>query len=143
MRMLRSLLVGMALLAFATGAEALTADLPDDCSSCAGLTGSLEIVDLGGSFSVTLTLNSDGYTGSRVGINQVGFGGIENWTSVSLISSPVSSTTAWANPVEAVTASNSLCTNGTSSDKICTHGFVNIMGGVETSSGSSMSWAAR
>ncbi len=131
MRVLQSLVAGLALLSLAGGAQALTIDLPDPCETCRGLTGSLEIVDLGGSFSVTLTLNSDGYTGgaTRIGINQVGFGGIGGWSSVSLVSSPITATTAFSDPVEAVTAANSLCAVGTSSDKVCTHGFVTITGG--------------
>ena len=128
MRTLRSLLAGLALLSFAGGAQALTVGLPDPCESCKGLTGSLEIVDLGGSFSVKLTLNSDGYTGgaTRTGLNQVGFGGIGGWSSVSLVSAP---TAGWAAPVGAPTSSNSLCTNGVGGGKVCTHGFVAITGG--------------
>jgi hypothetical protein len=128
-RCLRSLVAALVFASVAVGADALTIELPTDCESCQGLTGSLEILDLGGSFSVTLTLNSDSYTGARDGINQVGFGGITGWSDVSLLSSPVSSTTAWSAPVEAVTSSNSLCTVGTSSDKVCTSGFVAITGG--------------
>ena len=127
MRMLRSLFAGMALLSFATGAQALTVDLPDDCESCQGLTGSLEINDLGGTFSVKLTLNSDGYTGDRLGLNQVGFGGLGDWSSVSLVSSP---STGWADPVGSPISSNGPCANGgAGGGKICTQGFVNITGG--------------
>lgn len=123
------LLALTSVLGLAGPARALTIDLAPGCGSCQGVTGSLSIVDEGGSFSVTLTLNSDGYTGDRTGFNQVGFGGISGWTSVSLVSSPLSTTTAWSAPVEANTSSNSLCTTGTSSDKICTHGFAVIAGG--------------
>jgi hypothetical protein len=127
MRTLRSLLVGLALLSFAGGAQALIVDLPDSCSTCQGLTGSLEIVDGGGSFSVKLTLNSDGYTGDRLGLNQVGFGGLGGWSSVSLVSSP---TAGWANPVGSPISSNGPCANvGAGGGKVCTHGFVNITGG--------------
>lgn len=62
-RTLQSLVAGLALLSFATAAQALTVYLPDDCASCESLTDSLEIDELGGSFSVELTRNSDGYTG--------------------------------------------------------------------------------
>lgn len=128
MRNLRSLVAGLALLTFVRGAQALTVDLPDPCESCRGLTGSLEVVDLGGSFSVRLTLNSDGYTdgATRTGINQVGFGGIGEWSDVSLVSAP---TAGWADPVGAPTSSNALCDNGSGGGKVCTHGFVAITGG--------------
>ena len=126
-RTLRSLIAGLALLSFAGGAQALIVELPDSCSSCQGLTGSLEIVDGGGSFSVKLTLNSDDYTGTRLGFNQVGFGGLKGWSSVSLVSSP---TAGWADPVASPTSSNGPCANvGAGGGKICTSGFVNITGG--------------
>lgn len=129
MRWLSPLLLGLALVGLAGSARALSFDLAPGCGSCDGITGSLDITDNGGSFSVTLTLNSDGYSGGLGGFNQVGFGAIQGWSSVSLVSSPVSTTTAWSNPVEAVTAANDLCTKGTSSDKVCTHGFADITGG--------------
>ena len=129
MRTLYTLLLGLSLLLSAASAQALGFDLAAGCSSCQGITGGLDIVDGGGSFSVTLTLNSDGYTGDRSGFNQVGFGAIQSWTSVTLDSAPASTTTAWSSPVEAVTAANSLCEVGTSSDKVCTFGFADITGG--------------
>lgn len=129
MRTFRTLFSSLSLLFLAASAQALTYHLPTGCGSCEGVTGSLAIIDDGGSFSVTLTLNTDSYTGTRTGFNQVGFGAIKNWTSVTLVSDPTSSSTPWASPVEANTSSNALCTNGTSSDKVCTHGFVDVQGG--------------
>lgn len=126
---LPKLLLVFAVFSFAGSARALSFDLAPGCSSCQGLTGSLAVVDEGASFAVTLTLNSDGYTGDRTGFNQVGFGAIQGWTSASLLSAPASTTTAWSAPVEAVTASNGLCSVGTSSDKVCSHGFADITGG--------------
>jgi len=128
MRMLPSLLLGLALLASAGSARALSFELAPGCSSCEGVTGSLDITDNGGSFSVTLTLDSSGYTGDRNGFNQVGFGAIKDWSSVSLDFSPVATTSAWSAPVEANTSSNGLCTTGTSSDKVCTAGFSDFGG---------------
>lgn len=135
MRILQSLVAGLALLSFATGAQALTVYLPDACETCRGLTGSLEINDLGGSFSVKLTLNSDGYTGAdgdkpRSGINQVGFGGLGGWSDVSLVSSPITATTAFSDPVPSPISAAGLCApENAGGGKVCTHGFVDITGG--------------
>lgn len=131
MRLLPMLLLSIGLLFSAGSASALSFELAPGCSNCEGVTGSLDITDNGGSFSVTLTLDSSGYTGSRLGFNQVGFGAIQNWTSVTLDSPPLTTTTAWSAPVEAVTAANSLCTHGTSSDKVCTYGFASFANGDE------------
>jgi hypothetical protein len=129
MRLLPTLLLGIFLLAPAGPAAALSFVLAPGCSSCEGVTGSLDITDNGGSFSVALTLDSSGYTGDRAGFNQVGFGAIQGWTSATLDFSPLTTTTAWSAPVEAVTAAQSLCTNGTSSDKLCTYGFADFSKG--------------
>jgi len=129
MRATLSLLLAIAALALAGPAQALSFDLAAGCATCQGLTGSLDITDQGGSFSVTLTLNSDGYGGSRIGLNQIGFGAIQDWTKVVLDSSPTSTTTAWSAPVEAATSANGLCSTGTSSDKVCSYGFAEITGG--------------
>ena len=85
-------------------AHAATIQLTNcDASGCQGTTLELDVVDLGGSFDITLTINADAYTGSRLGFNQVGFLAIQNWTSVSLVSSP---TTGWSAPTAAVISSN-------------------------------------
>jgi hypothetical protein len=123
------LLSAILALAFASSAQGVSFFLSlDDCDAdgCQGTTLFMQVDDLGGSFDITLKINADDYTGDRLGINQVGFGAIQGWTSVSLVSAP---TAGWADPVAAVTSSNSLCEVGGSSDKICTHGFVDITGG--------------
>ena len=125
----------LALVGFAGSAQALQfAELTlDDCDSmgCDGSTLYLSVQEeAGGSFFVTYTINTDGYTGSKAGFNQIGFKAIDGWTSGSVLSSPIGSVTDW-NPVfESPIASNSLCdkTNG-NTDKVCVAGFVNIQGG--------------
>ena len=125
----------LALVGFGGSAQALQfAELTlDDCDlmGCEGSTLYLSVQEeAGGSFFVTYTINTDGYTGSKAGFNQIGFKAIGGWTSGSVLSSPVGSVTDW-NPVfESPIASNSLCdkTNG-NTDKVCVAGFVNIQGG--------------
>ena len=125
----------LALVGFAGSAQALQfAELTlDDCDSmgCDGSTLYLSVQEeAGGSFLVTYTINTDFYTGSKAGFNQIGFKAIGGWTSGSVLSSPVGSVTDW-NPVfESPIASNSLCekTNG-DTDKVCVAGFVNVTGG--------------
>ncbi len=115
---------------FATNAHAIGFTLDGaTCGSCQGADLSIDIVDIGGGFDVTITLNADDYTGKKDGLVQIGFGGIKGWTAVALDSSPGSSTVAWANPVGANVSSSGLCKNGGSTDKICTSGFVDISGG--------------
>jgi hypothetical protein len=128
-----SLALVVALFGFAGGASALSITLDDcDAQGCQGLTLSLDVTESGGAYDVTLTINADGYTGDRLGLNQVGFKAISDWTEVTLDSYPAASTVAWANPpAEAVTSSNALCEVGTESDKVCTYGFVDITGGGE------------
>jgi hypothetical protein len=120
----------VAFFGFAGGTSAAPMTL-DDCDDqgCQGVTLSLEVTESGGTYHVTYTINADGYTGDRLGLNQVGFKTISNWKSVTLDSSPASSAVPWTNPVEAVNSSNNLCEKGTSSDKVCTSGFVDITGG--------------
>jgi len=115
---------------FAGGASAASISL-DDCDDqgCQGVNLSLDVTEDGGAYHVTLTIDADGYTGTRLGLNQVGFKAISGWTGVTLDSYPVSSAGVWTDPVEAVNSSNNLCEKGTSSDKVCTSGFVDIMGG--------------
>jgi hypothetical protein len=112
--------------ALASSAQALTVGGPT-CGSCDGSEITLEIVDnLDSTYSVTLTLDSTDYDESRDGIAQIGFGGIQDWTSVALDSSPSGSAIAWSAPVEANINSGSLCGNGSTTDKICTWGFTDI-----------------
>ena len=117
----------LALLFIVSNAHAYTMTVGgSSCSSCAGSEINLDIVDKGGSFKVTLTLDSTGFDESSEGIAQIGFGGIKNWTSVSLVSSPTA-LIGWADPIESNINSSSLCggTNG-NSGKICTWGFTDI-----------------
>ncbi len=108
-------------------AAALSLFLDDcDAAGCQGSTLRLDVQDLGGTFSVSLTIDTTGYTGTRSGLNQVGFKAVQGWSGATLDSAP---SAGWADPVEAVTSSNNLCENGTSSDKVCTYGFVDVTGG--------------
>ena len=86
------------------------------------------MIDNGGDFDITLTINTDSYTGSRSGFNQVEFKAISDWTSVALTSDPGGT---WAAPIEANVSSSAAgpCTGGGSSDKICTSGFVDVTSG--------------
>jgi len=96
------------------------------CLTCDGSVITLEIIDKGGNYDVTLTLDSTDYDESREGLAQIGFGAIKNWTSVSVVSTPTS-LQAWADPIAAQVSSNGFCanTNG-NSGKICSHGFTDI-----------------
>jgi hypothetical protein len=128
----RFAITALALVGFAGSAQALQfADLTlNDCDSmgCQGSTLYLSVQEeVGGSWLVTYTINTDNYTGSLAGFNQIGFKAISGWTTGTVLSSPVGSVTDW-NPVfESPIASNSLCekTNG-DTDKVCVAGFVNI-----------------
>ena len=125
----------LALVGFAGSAQALQfAELTlDDCDAmgCEGSTLYLSAQEeAGGSWLVTYTINTDNYTGDRLGFNQIGFKVINDWTSGTVLSSPVGSLTDW-NPVfDDPIASNSLCdTSNGDTNKVCIHGFVNITGG--------------
>ena len=133
------LVLVVALFGYAGGASAMSISL-DDCDSqgCQGVTLSLEVEDNDDSYHVTLTIDADDYTGNRLGLNQVGFKAISNWTGVTLDlypdpdSDPL--TDPWQLPAEnqaAVVSSNALCEKGTSSDKVCAFGFVDISEGGE------------
>ncbi len=125
----------LALAGFAGSAQALQfAELTlDNCDSmgCAGSTLYLSVQEEpGGSWLVTYTINTDGYTGDKLGFNQIGFKAISGWTSGTVLSSPVGSMTDW-NPIfDDPIASNSLCdTSNGDTDKVCIHGFVDITAG--------------
>ncbi|MBW2694229.1 MAG: hypothetical protein JRE57_16635 [Deltaproteobacteria bacterium] len=102
-----------------------------DAMGCEGSTLFLSVQEeAGGSFLVTYTINTDNYTGDRLGFNQIGFKAIKDWTSGTVLSSPTDPTQTW-NPIfESPIASNSLCekTSG-NTDKICIHGFVDVTSG--------------
>jgi len=99
------------------------------CGSCDGSDLFLNIVANSTGFDVTLTINADNYNGGKDGMVQVGFGGINGWTSVALTDSPSSSSIGWATPIGANVSSSGLCANGSSTGKICTSGFVDISSG--------------
>src|SRR5215469_2478911 len=104
MRILYVVLVTLAGLVLVESAQATSIFLDNcDAQGCQGTTLSLSVVANIGSFDVTLTINSDNYSGTRLGLNQVGFGAIQNWTSVTLDSSPNGS---WLNPPVAADVSS-------------------------------------
>jgi hypothetical protein len=141
----RITLTALALAGFAGSAQAaLIAETSGACvdfEDCLGATLYLSVDDNDDSttWTVTLRINTDGYTGGRAGLNQIGFKAIQDWTSAEVISAPVGSMTNPApydslvpwNPVtEASIHANSLCDpspGGT--DKVCAAGFVNIEAG--------------
>jgi hypothetical protein len=135
LRWTRFACVALAVAGFAGSAQALQfAELTlDDCDAmgCEGAELYLSVQEeAGGSFLVTYTINTDNYTGSLSGFNQIGFTAIDGWTTGTVLSSPVGSVTDW-NPVfESPIASNSLCekTNGNTS-KVCVAGFVDVTSG--------------
>jgi hypothetical protein len=134
-RLARSAFTALALVAFAGSAQALQfADLTvDDCDAfgCEGSTLYLSVQEeVGGSWLVTYTINTDNYTGDRLGFNQVGFKAISGWTTGTVLSSPVGSVTSW-NPVFASPInSNSLCDNTKGqTDKVCVAGYIDITSG--------------
>ena len=102
-----------------------------DLMGCEGSTLFLSVQEeAGGTWLVTYTINTDNYTGSLAGFNQIGFKAIADWTSGTVLTSPVGSIDDW-NPVfEAPINANSLCDNiqGNSS-KVCVWGFVDITAG--------------
>ena len=125
------LLVGVA--GSAQGALMYSELTLNDCDlmGCEGSTLFLSVQEeAGGTWLVTYTINTDNYTGSLAGFNQIGFKAIANWTSGTVLSSPAGSIDDW-NPVfEAPINSNSLCDNiqGNSS-KVCVWGFVDVTAG--------------
>jgi hypothetical protein len=105
----------------------------NDCDSmgCEGSTLFLSVQEeAGGSFLVTYTINTDNYTGDRMGFNQIGFKAIKDWTTGEVLSSPTDPTQTW-NPIfDDPIASGSLCdTSNGDTDKVCIHGFVDVTSG--------------
>jgi len=114
-------------LALFAGSAQATSFLFDNCDSqgCQGVTASIDVTDNGGSFDVVIVVNADNYTGQELGLNQLGFNAIKNWSSVSLISADGN-----FNPAVAANVSSAgLCKNGSNTGKVCTSGFVDITGG--------------
>jgi hypothetical protein len=127
--MLRSAFVLATLFAFAGAAQAgpMTSITLDDCDyqGCEGTTLMLSVEDnMDGTWTVVQQINSAGFSEVRLGMNQVGFKAIKNWSDAELMSAP---TTGWEEAKEANVSSNGLCKNGTNTDKVCTSGFVNII----------------
>jgi hypothetical protein len=113
----------------------------NDCDSmgCEGSTLFLSVQEeAGGSFLVTYTINTDNYTGDRMGFNQIGFKAIKDWTSGTVLSSPTDPLQDW-NPIyDDPIASGSFCdTSGGDTDKVCIHGFV------DTTLGGDYTWTFR
>jgi hypothetical protein len=130
MKTFRLLIAAMFLTCVASLASAYSLTIDGaTCGSCEGANLYLEINDNGGSFDVTLTVNTDNYTGTKDGLVTVGFGGIHGWTAVSLDSSPLTSGVAWSDPIGANVSSSGQCASGSTTDKICTQGFVDVSGG--------------
>jgi hypothetical protein len=115
--------------------QAATSLLLDDCDAfgCEGSTLFLSVADQGdGTWLATYTINTDGYTGSNTGFNQIGFKAVSGWTDASLLSAP-NGTGNWSSVKEAPINSNSQCsnTNG-NTDKLCIHSqnsHLNVTGG--------------
>jgi hypothetical protein len=125
-----SILHTLAILTFSTTAGAISLSIDGStCGSCEGANLLLDIVDQGGTFDVTLTINSDGYIGNRDGMVVVGFGGISGWTSVVLDGSPGMSAVGWTDPIGANVSSSGRCANGSTTDKVCSSGYVDISAG--------------
>lgn len=126
----KTLLLGVAIVSLAAPAGAMSLSIDgSNCLTCDGSDLFLEIIDTGGSFDVTLIINTDDYFGTKDGIVQAGFGGIQDWTSVVLTSEPAGSTLSWADAIGANVSSGGLCKNGGTTSKICTAGYVDITGG--------------
>ena len=92
---------------------------------CSGSDVSLDVVDNNnGTFNVTLSLDSTGYTkgADQDGVVQAGFKAIQNSTSATV--TPSDGT--WSLPSLAGISSSGLCAGGASSDFICTSGYANI-----------------
>ncbi len=133
----RFALTALALIGFAGSAQALPLQYAEltlnDCDAmgCEGSTLFLSVQEeADGSWLVTYTINTDNYTGDRIGFNQIGYKVIKDWTSGTVLTSPVGSYTDW-NPIfDDPIASQSLCdTSSGDTDKVCIHGFVNITAG--------------
>ena len=112
---------------FFSGGAASAASLAlTDCDAdgCQGSTLSMEVVENGTTFQVTYTIDTTLYTGDELGINQVGFLSVKDWTGVSLVAGP---NAGWSEPVQAPINANSLCSNTKGkSSKACTYGFVDV-----------------
>lgn len=139
----RIICLAFLLAGFAGSASALQyAELTlNDCDlmGCEGSTLFLSVQEDNGGWIVTYTINTDNYTGSLDGFNQIGFKAIADWTSGSLVSVPTGSYAInepgygpdpWEPVFEAPINSGSLCENiNGNTSKVCIAGFVDISGG--------------
>ena len=131
----RFAVTALALVGFAGSAQALEfMDVTLDACDAYGCEGSKLYLSVqeeaGGSWLVTYTINTDDYTGSQTGFNQIGFKAIQGWTSGSVLSAPSGSVDDW-NPIfDDPIASNSQCDKSSGdTDKVCVFGFVDITAG--------------
>jgi hypothetical protein len=134
-RSVRIVFLALMLIGFAGSAQALQfAELTlDNCDAmgCEGSTLYLSVQEeVGGTWIVTYTINTDNYTGDLAGFNQIGFKVIQDWTSGTVTAQPLTSMDDW-NPVfESPIDSASLCDlNPGNTSKVCVTDFVNITGG--------------
>ena len=137
--LIRFAVTAFTLVGIAGSAQALMfADLTlNNCDSmgCEGSTLYLSVQEeAAGSWFVTYRINTTGYTGDRLGFNQVGYTAIDGWTSGTVLSSPVGSLTDWNpvfdDPVNSGSPNSSVCeTSNGDTDEVCVRGFVNITGG--------------
>jgi len=135
---MKRILLTLSFLGFLTVAgasQAATSVLLDDCDAfgCQGSTLFLSVADQGdGTWLATYTINTDGYSDSRTGFNQIGFKAVSGWSSATLLSAP-NGTVNWSSVLEAPINSNSLCANGSGNgDKLCIYSqnsHLNITGG--------------
>jgi len=126
---LRRTILFAAALAYASAAQAgpITSLTIDNCDAdgCEGTTLTLSVEDnMDGTWTVLQSIDSTDFSEVRLGLNQVSFKAIKDWTAVALVAAP---DPGWLDPpVEGNTSSNSLCDNGGTTDKVCTHGFTDI-----------------
>jgi hypothetical protein len=138
----RLVMVALLVAGFAGAAQAAAlqyAELTlDDCDAmgCEGSTLFLSVEEQNdGSWIVTYTINTDGYTGDRMGFNQIGWKALKDvdWDTVTVTTdfpqpAPDPDYTAgWEMVYESPISSNSLCshTQG-NTDMACVAGFVDI-----------------
>ena len=130
----RYLLTALAVVGFASYAQAATLDLTlDNCDSdgCMGSTLFLSVTEVSGGFDVIYTIDTTNYTGHtdphpRLGFKQIGFKAIQGWTSGTVTGSPAGWVTGSSDAViRSNITSNSLCDGSSNNDFACIYGFVN------------------
>ena len=130
----RFALTALALVGFASSAQAalVASTFLDNCDldGCDGSTLLLTVDDDGGSgnWNITYTVNVDGYSDLKDGINQVGFKAISGWDPLlSTVTGPTGSGTWSLNEASTNSSVNGPCDPnvGDATDKVCSSGFVN------------------